>query len=208
MKKAGQSPAGGRAISAEEAQLWQQATRSLVRVKSKPRVAAASVVTGSAKALAPVAKDAPASGRPAVARKTAPAAQPLRQQARTAPALVVLDRRQARRILAGKTEIEDRLDLHGLRQAEAQARLRAFLHAASAKGLKTVLVITGKGTQSEGFDQFAAALGERQRGVLRRSVPLWLVQGDLARIVVSYGAAGPRHGGDGAFYVRLRKSST
>jgi DNA-nicking Smr family endonuclease len=207
MKKAGQSPGGGRAISAEEAALWQQATRSLVRVKSKPRVAAALIMTGPAHPAKAGTKEVPAasSGRPAVARKTACGPQPSRQQARAAPPLDVLDRRQARRILAGKTEIEDRLDLHGLRQAEAQARLRGFLHAASAKGLKTVLVITGKGGEPERFDQLAAAMGEHQRGVLRRSVPIWLAQGDLTRIVVSYGAAGPRHGGAGAFYVRLRK---
>ena len=51
------------------------------------------------------------------------------------------------------------------------------------------------------------AMGERQRGVLRRSVPLWLAQPDLSQIVLSYGAAGTRHGGAGAFYVRLRKAT-
>ena len=119
--------------------------------------------------------------------------------------LDVLDRRQARRIVAGKTDIEDRIDLHGLRQAEAHHRLRAFLQSAYAKGLKTVLVITGKGVAHDRLDHLASAMGERQRGVLRRSVPLWLAEPDLSQIVLSYGAAGTRHGGAGAFYVRLRK---
>lgn len=122
-----------------------------------------------------------------------------------AAAIDVLDRRQARRIGAGKTDIEGRLDLHGLYQAEAHARLRAFLQRAYAGGLKTVLVITGKGREEDRSDPLRTTMGERQRGVLRRSVPLWLAQPDLSQMVLSYGAAGTRHGGAGAFYVCLRK---
>jgi len=123
----------------------------------------------------------------------------------SATALDVLDRRQARRIGAGRTEIDGRLDLHGLYQAEAHARLRAFLQGAYTKGHTTVLVITGKGRVEDRSEPRGTAMGERQRGVLRRSVPLWLAQPDLSQIVLSYGAAGTRHGGAGAFYVRLRK---
>jgi DNA-nicking Smr family endonuclease len=83
--------------------------------------------------------------------------------------------------------------------------LRTFLSSAYAQGLKTVLVITGKGGAEErvppSLDPEASP-----RGVLRRSVPLWLARADLSPIVASYAAAGNRHGGSGAFYVRLRKS--
>jgi DNA-nicking Smr family endonuclease len=193
----------GRAITSDEAELWEQATRTLERVKAKPRVNA-----GSPAAAAPTASqvDMPP-------RREAHLPQPSKRVGSTAAApsqkagapLDVLDRRQARRIVAGKTDIEDRIDLHGLRQAEAHRRLRAFLHGAYAKGLKTVLVITGKGVAHDRLDPFAGAMGERQRGILRRSVPLWLAEPDLSPIVLSYGAAGTRHGGAGAFYVRLRK---
>jgi DNA-nicking Smr family endonuclease len=119
----------------------------------------------------------------------------------------VLDRRQMRRIAAGKTDIDASIDLHGLRQAEAHARLRAFLASACAAGLKTVLVITGKGAEAERPAPLLSAMGEGQRGVLRRNVPHWLAQPELSHIVLSYGAAATRHGGAGAFYVRLRKSA-
>jgi DNA-nicking Smr family endonuclease len=49
-------------------------------------------------------------------------------------------------------------------------------------------------------------MGERQRGVIRRSVPHWLEEPDLRAVVLSYIQAYPRHGGAGALYVQLRKA--
>jgi DNA-nicking Smr family endonuclease len=69
-----------------------------------------------------------------------------------------------------------------------------------------VLVITGKGA---GRERTPAAFAERERediGVLRRSVPRWLAEAPLRGLVISYQTAAPRHGGDGAFYVLLRRS--
>ena len=131
-------------------------------------------------------------------------APPRRQSQRARPPLADFDRRKARQIASGKIEVEARIDLHGLRQRDARARLRAFLFAAHAKGHKTVLVITGKGGE-EPADASAALMGERQRGVIRRSVPHWLEEPDLRAVVLSYTQAGPRHGGAGALYVQLRK---
>jgi DNA-nicking Smr family endonuclease len=206
MKKAGQSSGRGRSITSEEEKLWEQATRTLVRVKTKARVAASlgphDARQSSLAASPPAAKPAqqPArSERPGATREMARVGIVAEPE--------VLDRRQMRRIAAGKTDIDARIDLHGLRQAEAHARLRAFLASAYAAGLKTVLVITGKGADAERPDPLLSAMGERQRGVLRRNVPLWLGQPELSHIVLSYGAAGTRHGGMGAFYVRLRKSA-
>jgi DNA-nicking Smr family endonuclease len=198
MSKAGQrSGRSGRLVTSDEAELWEQATRAAVPLKGKPRVAAAASPQGTtANATAPLGRGS----------KPRPEATPKGRRA-AAAAIDVLDRRQARRIVAGKTDIDGRLDLHGLYQAEAHARLRAFLQRAYASGLKTVLVITGKGREEDRSDPLGTAMGERQRGVLRRSVPLWLAQPDLSQIVLSYGAAGTRHGGAGAFYVRLRKAT-
>lgn len=186
----------GRTITSDEAELWQRATRSLERLKSKPRVSAAAL---------PAAKPAAAQLSP----RQASAVGQSREGGAAAAAgttLDVLDRRQARRIAVGRADIDGCIDLHGLRQAEAQARLRAFLYSAHAKGLKTVLVITGKGTQREALAEAENASARSQSGVLRRSLPLWLAGADLSHIVLSYAAAGTRHGGAGAFYVRLRKS--
>jgi phosphoribosyl-ATP pyrophosphohydrolase len=119
--------------------------------------------------------------------------------------LADFDRRQARRIATGKLEIEARIDLHGMRQSDAAARLRAFLFDAHARGLKTVLVITGKGGEAPRGDYMAESFGEKVRGVLRRSVPGWLDGPELRTVVLGYTTAGVRHGGEGALYVQLRR---
>jgi DNA-nicking Smr family endonuclease len=42
--------------------------------------------------------------------------------------------------------------------------------------------------------------------VLRRSVPQWLEDPEFRAIVLGYSAAGVRHGGEGALYIRLRRA--
>jgi DNA-nicking Smr family endonuclease len=120
------------------------------------------------------------------------------------PPLAHFDRRQARQIASGKVEVDARIDLHGLYQREAYARLRAFLTDAHARALKRVLVITGKGG-AEPPDRLGELAGERRRGVLRHSLPHWLEEPELRSIVASFTQAGVRHGGAGAFYVQLRR---
>ena len=202
MKKAGQNPGRrGRSITVEEEKLWEHTTRTLLRVKAKARVAVALSPREARQAeFTPSTPGAKLGPQHARSERTGAVARP--------PVLVapeVIDRRQLRRIAVGKTDIEARIDLHGLHQAEAHARLRAFLARAAAAGLKTVLVITGKGAEVERADPLLSGMGKGQRGVLRRNVPLWLSQPELSHIVHSYGTAGTRHGGAGAFYVRLRK---
>lgn len=128
------------------------------------------------------------------------------------------DRKAARRIRSGRTEIEARIDLHGMRQSEAHSALRSFLHGCHARGVRWVLVITGKGRPSRAWeaDHDDTASGARrgrddrpswhddERGVLKRNVPRWLAEPDLRSIVVSYTTASPPHGGEGALYVHLR----
>jgi DNA-nicking Smr family endonuclease len=132
---------------------------------------------------------------------TAPAPKPAPKPAHV-PRAAPLDRQTSRQLDKGKLEVEARLDLHGLRQRDAHAQLRRFLKTAQAKGLKHVLVITGKGTDQTASRSFYE---EDERGVLRQAVPHWLSGPDFATLVVSYSQAPRRLGGGGALYVRLRK---
>jgi DNA-nicking Smr family endonuclease len=105
------------------------------------------------------------------------------------------------RLMRGREEIDGTIDLHGMRQVEAHAALSRFIHARHARGDRTLLVITGKGLKKLGDD--AAVIVER--GVLRQMLPLWLTEPALAPLVAGWDVAAQGHGGDGAFYVRLRR---
>lgn len=116
------------------------------------------------------------------------------------------DARKAKKIAKGRHGIEARLDLHGLRQDDARHRLTAFIRRAADHGLSTVLVITGKGRETEDpYAHFSATLDRTPRGVLRRNVPRWLEEPDLRPLVVSWTTAAIQHGGDGALYIHIRK---
>jgi len=112
-----------------------------------------------------------------------------------------LDRQTSRQLEKGRLEVEARLDLHGMRQRDAHAQLRRFLKTAQGRGLRHVLVITGKGADPAASTSFYE---EEERGVLRQAVPHWLSEPGLASLVVSYSPAPRRLGGDGALYVRVR----
>lgn len=121
------------------------------------------------------------------------------------PALNVFDRRAAKKLRQGRFDIEARIDLHGMRQVEAHGALKRFLFSCHARGLRWVLVITGKGKSQRQSDDEVGGFGwGDERGVLRRNVPMWLAEPELRAIVVSFTAAALQHGGEGALYIQLR----
>ncbi len=206
MSRAGRKPgSGGRSVTADEARLWEHATRSLEPVKAKARVVATPAVSEPMPATTQASQPSPVSRKAPGASREPSTVAPAKAKSRQPVPLAEFDRRKVRQIASGKIEVEARIDLHGSRQRDARARLRSFLLAAHAKGHKTVLVITGKGGE-EPADPLGSLMGERQRGVIRRSVPHWLEEPDLRAVVLSYTQASPRHGGAGALYVQLRKA--
>ncbi len=86
------------------------------------------------------------------------------------------------------TKIDATLDLHGLTQDEAHEKLLRFIAAARKSGKRRLLIITGKG-----------------KGILKKSLPLWLDSPKLAGQIGSIASAGPEKGGEGALYVLLKK---
>ncbi len=104
-----------------------------------------------------------------------------------------LERPVKRKIAKGRLALEARIDLHGMIQSEAHGFLLGFLIKAHERGLRHVLVITGKGT-SLGSD-----------GALKRAVPLWFALPEFRPLISSYEPAARNHGGEGALYVRLAR---
>jgi len=176
-------------ISEEEQALWRTVTRTVSPLR-RHRKDAAPAVDDDAPNSIPVERPPPVP-RP-VAATQRPAPNPLHKPSE--PALAPLDRRSKQRLARGTETIDARIDLHGRTQSEAHAALLRFLHRAQAKGAKTVLVITGKGSNRDS-----------ERGVLKRQVPMWLALPEFRGLVVGFGDAGIGHGGEGALYVRVRR---
>ncbi|MHA1517276.1 MAG: Smr/MutS family protein [Alphaproteobacteria bacterium] len=176
----------------DDAEIWARVAETAKPLK-KNRVAR----LGAPKpAQAPKSK----AGKAAAKSALAPAVPPRPSHT---PSKGVLDRHTARKLDKGRLAVEARLDLHGMRQRDAHAALRKFLKWAQSKDYRHVLVITGKGSSRAEPRSF---YDDEARGVLRQAVPHWLVQGDLAPLIVNVSEAPRRLGGEGALYVRLRKS--
>jgi DNA-nicking Smr family endonuclease len=103
-----------------------------------------------------------------------------------------LSRMTLRKLRRETRPVQDSLDLHGNHTDEARKLLQEFLHEATQRNLRCVLVIHGKGLNSRG--------GE---AVLRKLARHWLTQHPQ---VLGYCDAPPRYGGSGAALVLLRNS--
>jgi len=171
-----------RVLSYEERVLWTTVTKAIAPL----RATAHRAPDGETEATADVGKPP----RPAGPKKASP---PLAPHKPALPPLTPLSRRMKRGVARGKRAIDARLDLHGLTQSEAHGALLHFLRNAHARDARLVLVITGKGRGAE-------------PGVLRRQVPQWLGLPEFRALVVGFEDAHLTHGGEGALYVRLRRS--
>jgi DNA-nicking Smr family endonuclease len=119
---------------------------------------------------------------------------------RLAAAPLRMDAKAFARMSRGKLLPDARIDLHGLTLAEAHPELIRFVLNAHGRGLRLVLVITGKGRKGRDDDPMP-----QRTGALKHQVPTWLHQPPLAPVVLQVAEAHLRHGGAGAYYVYLRR---
>ncbi|MDH6261506.1 Smr/MutS family protein [Bradyrhizobium sp. BR13661] len=175
-----------RGLSEEDRELWELVARQVKPLRKHRRTkvhAAPQPEPASAAVAKPTLSPRPLA-QASVPRPSKPAMPPL------AP----LGKRERTKLSRGRSEIDARLDLHGMTQMRAHRALTGFLHRAHHEGLTFVLVITGKGRSG----------GES--GVLRRQVPEWLSLPEFRAFVVGFEEASIGHGGEGALYVRIRRA--
>jgi DNA-nicking Smr family endonuclease len=182
------APRRRRALSEEERALWESVAKQTKPLRKKPRAAKA-----AAAAPDPESPVAAKPAEPPPLHRTLRAPKPAQP---AAPPLAPLGRRERSQLSRGRKEIDARLDLHGMTQIRAHRALSGFLQRAHHDGLTFVLVITGKGKMG----------ADSERGVLRRQVPLWLNLPEFRTLVVGFEEAHIGHGGEGALYVRIRRS--
>lgn len=98
------------------------------------------------------------------------------------------------KLRSGSLSPEAHLDLHGLNVLQAFETLRGFMRGSWYKGLRTVLLVPGRGKNSpDGI------------GILRGKLQTWLTQDPFKRVVLAFCTAQPHDGGPGSIYVLLRK---
>ena len=106
-------------------------------------------------------------------------------------------RKLMRRLKKGRFPIQDYIDLHGLKKQEAEMRIREFLIQSQHLGLRCVLVVHGRGLNSE-----------NNIPVLKERLPVWLNRGPVKKIILAFSTARSYDGGTGAIYILLRKRKT
>ena len=99
-----------------------------------------------------------------------------------------------RKLRQGRYEAEASLDLHRMTVAIARQELFQFIDDCHQLGLRTVLLIHGKGETPTERGKYS---------ILKGCTDHWLRE--LAA-VLAFHSAKPQHGGTGAVYVLLRKS--
>lgn len=105
-----------------------------------------------------------------------------------------VDRRLLRRLSRGEFSMQAHLDLHGMVREEARLAVQRFVSESRIKGLRSVLIVHGRGRNSPDKEP-----------VLKQAVVRWLSRGGLGKQVLAFATARRHDGGGGALYVLLRR---
>ena len=93
-------------------------------------------------------------------------------------ARVGLDPRLLSRLRRGEFAVQDHIDLHGMIQPDAKLALREFVLKSVGKGMRTVLVVHGRGLGSPGG-----------RPILKHATAQWLSHGEIGAHVHAFATA-------------------
>ena len=184
-----------RQLNPDEADLWARvmATVKPLRAVTPPAKPASVPVAAAvpAKATRPskALTRAIVAARP-VAAKPVIAAAPPRQN--------TLDGSWDKRLTRGIVSPDSSIDLHGHSLSSAHALLDEGLSRAIARGDRVLLLVTGKPPRPESERPHA-------RGAIRAAIADWLAASRHADAIAAVRGAHPRHGGQGALYIVLRR---
>lgn len=166
-------------ISESDLLLWQEVTASVKKLATKkPKTK-----------ITPIAKKAVVGPRErpnVVAPKVAPRHLSLGDFGH-------LSNKTLKQMARGEMSIDAKLDLHGFTELQAFDKLVQFVQGSFADSHRLLLVVTGKGS-------------EAKPSVLKGKMELWVNTEKIAPFVLRFAHAAKRHGGEGAFYLYLRKA--
>ena len=129
------------------------------------------------------------------------------------------DKKDWENFISGKEKLEDKdkkffkkkntrirsLDLHGYTLSEANVKIKQFIQESFNLGAEKLIIVTGKGIHSQNEkDPYIS----KKLGILRYSVPEYINNNaSLNNLIKELSPAKIEDGGEGAFYIYLRKKN-
>jgi DNA-nicking Smr family endonuclease len=184
----------GRRLNAEDLALWARVSATVKPIASKRAGNVSAQVTSGLAANAAALKVAPLRTDFATSQSV-PAPKPVPH--RVGPG--TLDGGWDKRLIKGAVSPDFTIDLHGETLATAHVRLNQSLGYALSIDARVILLITGRPARDN------PRLPPTTRGVIRASVKDWLHVSAHASMIAAIRPAHPRHGGNGALYIILRR---
>ena len=85
------------------------------------------------------------------------------------------------------------IDLHGKTEVQAYESIKNFIKDCYFNNLKSIMIVTGKGSNS--------------KGKLKLKTPLWLKSDGISKYVVGFDIMPHNKGGEGALFVQLKNKN-
>ena len=101
-----------------------------------------------------------------------------------------LDNKIKKQIKSNRLNFDSIIDLHGKTEVQAHESIKNFIKDCYFNNLKSIIIVTGKGTNN--------------KGKLKLKTPLWLQSEDLSKYVVGFETMPHNKGGEGALFVQLK----
>jgi len=97
-------------------------------------------------------------------------------------------------------------DLHGFTLGDANNKIYELIQAAYNQGVNKLIIVTGKGLHSKNEkDPYVS----KEYGILKYSVPEYIKNNpELMSMIIEIKDASIKDGGDGAFYIFIKKKPT
>ena len=100
--------------------------------------------------------------------------------------------------------IDKKIDFHGINLLDAEELFFNTIMECYNSGLRCLLFVTGKGLY-KAKNEYKNDLPKLYHGVIRGEFVNWVTSYKFAKHILSYEKASVEHGGEGAFYVYLRR---
>ena len=108
-------------------------------------------------------------------------------------------------IKKGSFHIDKKIDFHGKSLLESEKQFNNTIIENYNSGQRCLLFVTGKGLfKSKNNDE--SDKPKLYHGIIRASFVEWAKSNKFSKYILSFEQASIEHGGDGAFYVYLRKN--